>query len=118
MKMTGLSAALAAIGLLMSVAAAQALQQTYVSRTGAGTTCSAAAPCADFQTAHDATDTGGMIICLDEVTQNGPLTITKTIEIDCHATHASIYGPSGGDAITINTAGVGVLLRGLDIRGF
>ena len=45
---------------------AQALNhRSWVSGTGSGTACTRAAPCADFQAAHDATSAGGEINCVD-----------------------------------------------------
>ena len=56
----------AMLGSMLPGTLAQAtVSRTFVSSTGMGTTCSRAQPCADFQTAHDATTSGGTIFCLD-----------------------------------------------------
>ena len=106
-KLVSLSAALAALLALLPAAPAHALPvKTFVSSTGSGTTCSFAAPCADFQTAHDATSPGGQIACLDSGHFVGA-NITKTITIDCAGTSATTYG------FTVNGAGIVVTIRNL-----
>src|SRR5262245_30783144 len=105
------------VGVLAVTSPAHAATETYVSGLGSGVTCSRAAPCADFQTAHNATDPGGAVFCLDKVVQTGTLTITKSIEINCRDFHGEIIAPSGGHGVDIATAGVNVSLRGLDIYG-
>src|SRR5687767_8042447 len=113
-----LSASLAAMTVsLLSVNPAQAIPQTFVSGAGGGAACTRAAPCATFQAAHDATDSGGVITCLDSGSF-GPTTttISKSITIDCAGTVATAF-PSGGAAFSISTAGVVVRLRHLMIEG-
>jgi len=44
------------------------------------------------------------------------VTITKSIEIDCHETIAGVLA-SGGNGINVNAAGIVVILRGLSIEG-
>src|SRR5262245_187484 len=98
------------VGFLLSVTPTKAAPQTFVSGTGGGATCSLASPCADFQTAHDATDAGGEIICVNTTVQTGPLTITKSIIIDCTQTFGQIVALPGGNAININTPGIRVFI--------
>ena len=94
-----LSASLAAtLVALLPAALAQANQVSFVSSTGSGTACPRAAPCNNFQAAHDATSPQGEINCLD----SGPIgvanTITKSITIDCAGTAATtlfIHGING-----------------------
>src|SRR5689334_20032246 len=93
---------------------AHAIPRTFVSGTGAGVACTRAAPCATFSAAHTATDVNGEINCLD-AGDFGPLTITKSITIDCAGTAAVIS--TSGIGVTINTAGVVVRLRNLMIKG-
>src|SRR5258708_18356490 len=90
--------------------------RSWVSGTGGGTLCTRAAPCATFQTAHDATAPGGEMNCVDagEYRYGGnALTLTKTITIDCG-------GTIGGHTLTnihIAAAGIVVRLRNLSLQG-
>src|SRR4051812_46768015 len=106
------SAALFAI--VAATTSAHAVPRTFVSGTGAGATCTRAAPCATFQLAHDATDPGGEINCVD-AGEFGRVNITKSITIDCTGTAGTISTATKG--VFINTAGGVVRLRGLSIRG-
>jgi hypothetical protein len=75
-------------------------QHTYVSRTGSGTVCDRATPCLDLATAHAATSSGGSVTCIDGGPGSlGPLTITKSITIECPGTVYSIV--VGGIGITV-----------------
>jgi hypothetical protein len=110
--LTLLSAGLIA-GLLtwLPAAPAQALNfKSFVSSTGSGTACTFAAPCADFQTAHDATSSGGQIACLNSGDFPGT-TITKSITIDCAGTSATTPG------FVVNGAGIVVTIRNLAMVG-
>jgi hypothetical protein len=107
MKRITLIAAVATTFALAS-SSAQAIPRTFVSGTGGGATCTRAAPCATFQAAHDATDLGGEVDCLDAGTYGGVI-ITKSITIDCTGT----LGVAG--QININTPSVTVRLRNLTI---
>src|ERR671935_371846 len=115
MKSFALFAACAAsvFALCLPIDPAQAIPRTFVSGTGSGMLCTRAAPCATFQAAHDATDPGGEINCID-AGNFGPvgLIITKPITIDCAGTLGSMSGftPEG---ITINVPGGVVRLRNL-----
>jgi parallel beta helix pectate lyase-like protein len=114
-----LSAGLAAMTVsLLSAKPAYAIPQTFVSGAGGGATCTRAAPCATFQAAHDATDPGGQISCLDSGNfGTGTTTITKSITIDCAGTAAMAFPTVVSQAFVINTAGVVVRLRNLTIQG-
>jgi hypothetical protein len=108
-------AALAAgfMALLAVASAAEAAQRTWVASNGFGTTCSRTAPCATFQTAHNATDFGGEINCVD-AGEYGGLVITKAITIDCSGFAVGVQtGVING--IVINAPGAVVTLRGLTI---
>ena len=96
---------------------AQALnQRSWVSSTGTGTTCTRALPCAGFATAHDATNAGGTIHCVDgnDYTIGAvPFVITKSLTIDC----AGTLGIHGGQSIQVNGSNIFVHLRNLLIDG-
>src|SRR5262245_7225939 len=113
MKTTAFLASVAAV-LGLTVGSAQAIPRTFVSGAGAGTTCTRAAPCATFQAAHNATDPGGEVNCVDPG-DFGAVTITKSITIDCTGTLGTIR--TSGTAVKIDTAGVVVTLRNLTIVG-
>ena len=85
---------LAAIGFVSSIAIsfpAQALSdRTWVSGLGTNSgTCTRAAPCATFQFAHDQTNPGGEINCVDAGSY-GTMFITKSITVSCEAGTAGI----------------------------
>jgi hypothetical protein len=84
---------------------------------GAGFNCSDHLnACTTFTSALTNTNPGGVIYCLNGVT-DGVINITKSITIDCTNTNASIVATGANAAITINGAGIVVTLRGLKIRG-
>jgi hypothetical protein len=84
-----MAAALGAIfALLLPAAPARAAFKTFVSSTGGGTVCTFAAPCANFQDAHDTTDVIEQIACLDSG-NFGAAVISRSITIDCAGTSAS-----------------------------
>jgi len=93
---------------------AQAIDETWVASNGGGAVCTRAAPCATFAAAHTATDIGGTIKCVDAA-NFGPVTITKTITIDCTGTNAGILA-SSTDSILVDAAASAVTLRGLSIH--
>jgi hypothetical protein len=105
---------LAAGAVLILAWPALAAPRTWVASFGSGATCSRSAPCADFQTAYNATDAGGEINCLDSGGDNtfGGFTIRKSITIDCAGTASP--GKSSGD-ILIDAPGIVVTLRNLAI---
>ena len=113
---------LAAIGLALPVVVsfpAQALSsRTWVSALGADRgACTRAAPCATFQFAHDQTNPGGEINCV-EAGSYGMLTISKSITMSCEAGTAGIFVASPTAGIFISAAPTDVVtLRGLDIDG-
>ena len=84
------------IGLLLCLPTpALAIPETWVASNGGGVACTRAAPCADFQTAHFATDPGGIIKCVD-AGNFGAVGITKSITIDCTGTNGGIVSVPGG----------------------
>src|SRR3954469_4125243 len=110
--MKGLALACVAIAVAcgLSVENARALPRTFVSGAGSGTACTRAAPCAAFQTAHDATDPNGEINCID-AGDFGGLSISKSITVDC----TGAVGASGS-GMQVMAGGLTVRLRGLTIR--
>src|SRR5262245_24908093 len=102
------------LGLFLALSTpAQAIPETWVASNGSGSSCTRAAPCGSFQIAHDVTDPEGIIKCVD-AGNFGPVTILKSITIDCTGTNGGIAtGPNG---IIVNNASFGgVTLRGLSI---
>ena len=115
-----LTRALATVLTLIAVAAtAEATQdKSYLKGDGgAGLNCSdVASACTSFTTALVNTNSGGVIYCLNGVT-DGSMFIDKSITIDCTDTNSSVIATTINPAVTINGAGIVVILRGLRIRG-
>src|SRR5262249_50862113 len=109
----------ALVGLCLTAVPAHAASRTFVSSAGAGTACTRSAPCADFQTAHDATTSGGTVYCLDPGDYGGAfgLTVTKTPPHDRIGTKAGMTAAFSPVPITINGARIVVVLRGLSLQG-
>jgi hypothetical protein len=101
---------------LLHTTPAQAISRTWVASNGAGAACTRAAPCPTFQAAHDATDAGGEINCVDPG-EYGRIDITKSITIDCTGTYAGISPTGGLTNVFIDAASAVVVLRGLNIDG-
>jgi hypothetical protein len=110
-------AAIAALGVTLPVVSAQAqATRTWVSGVGDDVNpCSRTAPCKTFAGAISKTAAGGKINCLDPG-GFGAVTITKSIEIDCFAFPGGILN-AGTNGVNVNTAGVKVVLRGIEIHG-
>jgi len=97
-----------------------AAQRTYVATTGSdantASNCSNTAPCRGFTAALTVTDWGGEIIVLNSGGY-GPVTINKSVSIIAtEGVHAGIFALNG-NAITIATTELKVVLRGLTIYG-
>src|SRR5260370_735442 len=93
--------------------------RSWVASFGSGSTCSRAAPCANFETALVVTNAGGEINCVDQGDFSGGLglVIAKSITIDCEGVQGR-FGFTGGTAIVVSAStGDAVVLRGLDING-
>src|SRR5262245_55475231 len=103
-----LSSFVALVAVYLSATPSEALPNTFVASNGTGSTCSRVAPCADFQTAHNATNDGGDITCVDAgnyAPAGGfDLFITKSITIDCGGT-AGMYVFS-----SMNITGSGIVV--------
>ncbi len=81
-----------------SAAQAQA-NRTWVSGVGDDTNpCSRTAPCKTFAGAISKTATNGEINCLDPGGFGG-VTITKSIQIDCHERYAGVLHSGGGNGV-------------------
>lgn len=120
---------------LFAFSSAQAQSRTWVSGVGDDMfPCSRTAPCKTFSGAISKTAVNGEINCLDPGAY-GSVTITKSIQIDCHEVFAGTTHPSGnGVAIAfdsfagtdtrksvrlrnLNFSGVDTGLRGISITG-
>jgi hypothetical protein len=77
--------------------------------------CTRSLPCLTFAAALAQTPAGGEIDVLDPG-DFGPVTITKSITIDCTPNLGGVLA-AGTNGININGAGAVVTLRGLDIEG-
>ena len=101
----------------LSTLASATTQRTFVASHGVDNpNCSLTSPCRGFAAAITATTPGGEVIVLDSAGY-GPVTITKSISI---VAPRGVYGGISvlsGDGVTINGAGINVVLRGLTING-
>jgi len=83
----------------------------YLLRTGTGTACSQAAPCASMNTAVGVAGPNGEVICLDKALYGG-VSITASVTISCGG---GLWEAFNG-IVTINTpAGSDVVIEGLVI---
>jgi len=116
---TLLPASVAAMLLSFMVSASAQSHLTWVSSYGSGSVCTRAAPCASFAAAYAATLPGGEINCVDtgNFSIDSPLTITKSITIDCGGTIGAFTGNLSGNPIRIQGDGIVVTLRNLTIMG-
>jgi hypothetical protein len=91
--------------------------RTWVSGVGDDVNpCSRTAPCKTFAGAISKTAAGGKINCLDPG-GFGAVTITKSIEIDCLQFPGGILN-AGTNGVNVSvTAGIKVILRGIEIAG-
>jgi hypothetical protein len=120
--MSRLSLAVLALSLIAAVVAtpADAAQRAFVSSSGndanTASGCGLAAPCRSFSSAQTVVSDGGEIVALDAAGY-GPITVTKSVTITANPGFYAGIAASTGTAVTINTAGVNVILRGLNING-
>ena len=112
----------AALTFCLAAAPAHAQTRTFVSGVGDDLNpCSRTAPCKTFAGAISKTAINGEINCLDPGGY-GPVTITKSITIDCKETNALILAV-GGNGITVSIPASAddptrsVRIRGLGING-
>ena len=97
-----------------------AAQRAFVSSTGndanVGSGCLLTGPCRTFQAAHTAVDAGGEILALDGA-GFGAVTITKSVTIAANPGAYAGISAATGNGVTVNTASLTVVLRGLHING-
>ena len=116
-SLAGASAVLAFILTIGSACAAN-VDHSWVSSTGSGSTCTRAAPCPNFQSAHDVTNPGGVISVLDPG-DFGALSISKSITVRAEGVDGGgTISPHLGNFFQI-TAGAAdeVTLEGLHFNG-
>jgi hypothetical protein len=93
---------------------------SFVSGTGSDSNpCTRTLPCASLQRAHDQTNSGGFVNCLDPGSF-GRVTVTRSITIDCSNTFAAVMAPTtvnNPPAIDATADGLSVFLRGLSLGG-
>jgi hypothetical protein len=101
----------------MAPATYAAAQRTFVKSTGVDNpACSLAAPCRTFLKAMENTLPGGEVIVLDSAGY-GAVTVSQSVSIIAPpGVYAGVTAPSG-DGITINGAGIVVVLQGLIMNG-
>jgi hypothetical protein len=123
-KHKALWAAFAAVSAIFAFSAPAAAQDARTWISGAGndvgtvqSACSRTAPCKTLSAAIALTNTGGEIDCLDPG-GFGPLTIMKSITIDCHDIFGSVLALGPQPAIVINAPNdATVRLRNLSFTG-
>src|ERR1700682_830602 len=120
--MSRLSPTVLALSLAAALTAipAEAAPRAFVPSSGndanTASGCGLAAPCRSFASAQTVVSDGGEIVALDAA-GFGPITITKNVTITANpGFYAGIAAPSG-DAVTIATASINVILRVLNING-
>jgi hypothetical protein len=106
-----------ALFLLTAVAVQGQAARTFVSSAGSDTNdCSRSSPCRNFQRGHDAVVSGGEVVALDSAGY-GAVSITKSVTITGEGVHAAATGSSGGgNVVSVNGAGITVILRNLQIQ--
>jgi len=94
-------------------------QRTFVASYGVDSNpCSLASPCRSFNVAIPAVTPGGEVIALDSAAY-GPVTITQSVSIIGPAgvyVGISVISPTNTVGVTINGAGINVVLRNLAIN--
>lgn len=110
---------LALVGALVGLPA-EAVQRAFVASFGSdantATNCGFVNPCRGFTAAMTVVDPGGELVALDAAGY-GAITITKSITITANPGFYAGISASTGNAVTIATASVKVILRGLNING-
>ena len=106
------------LSLLTTIDATAGGQRSFVSGiSGVDVgTCTLTAPCRAFDYAITQTNVGGEVIVLDSAGY-GPVAITQSVSIIAPAGVYAGISASTGSAVTIATAGVNVILRGLSLNG-
>ena len=111
--------AITAVATCFTVQPSSAADFAYMSATGGGTTCTAAAPCGTFFNAIvSLTSNQGRILCLDPVADKENLTLQNsgvTLDIDCPA--GSWAGFGTGVALTFEGNNTTVTIRNMAFNG-
>ena len=119
MKPTQASICTAAVVAALAGIPAQAAQRAFVASTGSdantATSCGPTTPCRSFTAAHSVVDPSGEIVALDAAGY-GAVTITKSVTITANPGVFAGIAASSGNAVTIATPSVNVILRGLNIN--
>jgi len=105
-----------ALGSLPTYGAQRAYVASYGNDANAGAGCLLTAPCRGFAAAHTVVDPEGEIVALDAAGY-GAVTITKSVTITANPGFYAGIAAASGNAVTIATPGVQVVLRGLNING-
>jgi hypothetical protein len=120
--MPRLSPAVLALSVMaaLAVTPAEAAQRAFVSSSGndanTASGCGLAAPCRSFASAQTVVNDGGEIVALDGAGY-GAITITKNVTIVANPGFYAGIAVASGYGVSIATAGVNVILRGLNING-
>ena len=118
--MNRLAAIATAVAALAFGTSTYAVQRTFVASYGSdanvSTNCNFANPCRSFTAALTVTDPGGEIVALDAAGY-GVVTITKSVTITANPGFHAGISTAAGNAVTIDTAGVKVILRNLNLNG-
>lgn len=110
---------LAAVGALVGPPAGAA-QRVFVASYGldanTASNCNLLNPCRGFTAAMTVVDPGGEVVALDGAGY-GVVTITKSVTITANPGFYAGISAFTGNAVTINTPGIRVTLRGLNLNG-
>jgi hypothetical protein len=126
MRTTSLLLASLALATLAAITPARAQNtRSWVSASGSDANpCTRASPCLTFQRAHDQTNAGGILNCVNsgdfsnDAALLAALLISKSITVDCSGTSARLHAnPQTGVAVRIMAQGVVVTLRHVAIQG-
>jgi hypothetical protein len=119
-RVSFIATVVAVAGGLLAAPAQAAISRTYVASFGSDTnslySCDFAHPCRTFQTAFSQVTTGGEILAIDG-SGYGPITIDRSVSIIANPGVFAGIGVFSGAGVTIATAGVNVVLRGLTFNG-
>jgi hypothetical protein len=117
-RLSPVAVALSLIGAVVATPA-EAAQRAFVSSSGsdanASSGCGIAMPCRTFGSAMSVVSDGGEIVALDAAGY-GPVAVDKSVTITSNPGFYAGIAASTGTAVTINTAGINVTLRGLTIN--
>jgi hypothetical protein len=104
--------------ILAASGSAHALFRTYLSVNGNDANgCTVTAPCRLLPAALALTDVGGEVWMLDSANFNtAPVSVTKSVTILAVPGELGSVVGNGGNALTINAAGINVTLQNLNIR--